>query len=72
MERRIAEPKRPFTPGEVWGARLGVPLVLTLAVGLGMAFGLWGGLVAALLSAATQWLRMTPHQRSQVLGRATQ
>ena len=70
MERRIAEAERPFTRGEVWAMRLGIPLMLALPVGLGVGFGTWGGIGAALVLVPIQWLRMTPQQRDQVLGRA--
>ena len=69
-ERRIAEPERAYTRGEVWLMRLGVPVTLVLAVGLGLAFGLWGG-IGSVIFVPVQWFRMTPHQRRQVLGRRT-
>ena len=71
MERRLAEQQRPLRRGEVWAVRLGMPLILMLAVGLGVGFGTWGGMGAPLVMIPIQWLRMTPHQRAQVIGRAT-
>jgi hypothetical protein len=70
MERRLAHPHGPLTATEVWAARLGGPLVLAFAVGLGLAVGAWGGVGVAVFFPLTQWLRMTPQQRRQVLGRA--
>lgn len=70
MERRIAEPQRAFSPGEVWIVRVGMPLMLAVPLGVGVGFGAWGGIGTPLVLLPIQWFRMTPHQRAQVLGRA--